>query len=134
LGGALAMLAAWVFLRKTVPVHQVYTFGAPMVGNADVAAALNREYAGKVFRYVNSPDPVPLLPMMSLIANDFQHCDKAMPLGDAAAAADLLAYAKQLGGGVINGVLSGNIADEAWGAIKGRLEAHLLNDYRKLIG
>jgi hypothetical protein len=134
LGGALALLAAWLFLRRTVPVHQVYTFGAPMVGNKDVADAFNREYAGKVFRYVNPPDPVPLLPMMSLVANDFMHCDKAMPLGDAAGAANLLAYAKQLGGSVVGGVLRGNIADEAWGAIKGRITAHLLDDYRKLIG
>lgn len=134
LGGALAMLAAWLFLRRTVPVHQVYTFGAPMVGNRDVADAFNREYAGKVFRYVNSPDPVPLLPMMSLVANDFTHCDRAMPLGDVAGAANLLAYAKQLGGGVIEGALSGKIADEVWGEIKGRITAHLLDDYRKLIG
>jgi hypothetical protein len=134
LGGALALLAAWLFLRKTVPVHQVYTFGGPMVGNKDVADAINREYAGKVFRYVNSPDPVPLLPMMSLLANDFSHCDKAMPLGDSAEAANLLAYAKQLGGGVAGGILSGHVADEAWKTIQGRLVSHLLNDYLKLIG
>src|SRR5262245_15295725 len=134
LGGALALLASWLFLRKTVSVHQVYTFGAPMVGNKDVADAINREYAGKVFRYINSPDPVPLLPMMSLVANDFVHCDKAVPLGDAAGAADLLAFAKQLGGGVVGGVLSGNIADQAWGAVQQRLAAHLLDDYCKLIG
>lgn len=134
LGGALALLAAWLFLRRTVAVHQVYTFGAPMVGNKDVADALNREFAGKVFRYVNSPDPVPLLPMMSLVANDFMHCDKSMPLGDASSAKDLLAYAQQLGGRVIGGVVSGNIMDEAWGAIKGRIMAHFLDDYRKLIG
>jgi hypothetical protein len=134
LGGALAVLAAWLFLRRTVPVHQVYTFGGPMVGNKDVADALNREYAGKVFRYVNAPDPVPLLPMMSLVASDYTHCDKAIPLGDAAGAANLLAFAQQLGGGVVDGVLSGNIADKAWGEIKGRIMAHLLDDYRKLIG
>jgi hypothetical protein len=133
LGGALALLAAWLFLRRTVAVHQVYTFGAPMVGNKDVADALNREFAGKVFRYVNSPDPVPHLPMMSLVANDFMHCDKAMPLGDSAGAADLLAFLKQLGSGVMGGVLSGNIADEAWGAVKGRIAAHLLDDYHKVI-
>src|SRR5262245_22240889 len=100
LGGALALLAGWLFLRRTVPVHQIYTFGAPMVGNKDVADALNREYAGKIFRYVNSPDPVPLLPMMSLVANDFTHCDKAICLGDAAGSANLLAYARKLGAGV----------------------------------
>jgi triacylglycerol lipase len=134
LGGALALLAAWLFLRRTVGVHQVYTFGAPMVGNKDVADAINREYAGKVFRYVNGPDPVPLLPMMSLVANDFTHCDTAVSLGEAGGAADLVAFCRQLGGGVVGGVISGNISDEVWGAIKGRVAAHLLDDYRKLIG
>lgn len=133
LGGALALLAAWLFLRRTVSVHQVYTFGAPMVGNKDVADALNREFAGKIFRYVNAPDPVPLLPMMSLVAHDFTHCDTAIPLGDAAGANDLLALVKQIGSGVIGGVLSGRIADKAWGAITARISAHFMDDYRKLI-
>ena len=63
------MLAAWLFHRKMISVHQIYTFGGPMVGNADAAQAINREFKGKVFRFVNVPDPVPRLPMMSLIAN-----------------------------------------------------------------
>src|SRR5262245_5132499 len=86
LGGALALLAAWRFKRKFVPVHQVYTFGAPMVGNAEVAQAIDREFPDKVFRYVNSADPVPRLPTVSLIANAYGHCQKEMLLSTAAAA------------------------------------------------
>jgi triacylglycerol lipase len=33
LGGALALLAAWRLERQGVPVHQVVTFGSPMIGN-----------------------------------------------------------------------------------------------------
>jgi predicted lipase len=62
LGGALALLAAWRFKRKFVPVHQVYTFGAPMIGNDLAAQAFDRELPDRIFRYVNSPDPVPMLP------------------------------------------------------------------------
>ncbi|MFO0935385.1 MAG: hypothetical protein U0798_02585 [Gemmataceae bacterium] len=69
-----------LFLRKTIAVHQIYTFSAPMVGNS-VADAFAREYPGQIFRYVNGPDPIPLLPMLSLIANDFSQVDKHMPLG-----------------------------------------------------
>lgn len=134
LGGALAILASWLFLRKTVPVHQVFTFGAPMVGNKDAADAVNREYAGRMFLYVNATDPVPLLPMLSLVANDFKHCDRVVILGDSAGAANLLAFARQLGGGIVDGVLKGSIADEAWNAVKSHITAHLLDDYRKLIG
>jgi hypothetical protein len=134
LGGALALLAAWLFKRKFLAVHQVYTFGAPMVGNKVVAEAIGREFPGKIFRYVNPPDPVPLLPMMSLVANDYLHCDKLVPLADAGGSADLIEFVRALAGQAVGGVLSGNISDELWGAVKGRVAAHLLDDYRKLIG
>jgi hypothetical protein len=133
LGGALALLAAWLFTRQTIVPHQVYTFGAPMVGNQPVADAFTRELGGKIFRYVNSPDPVPLLPMMSLVANEFIHCDKLIPLGPAESAADLIAYLQSSAGEVAGGVLSGDITEKVWGAIKGKVTAHLLTDYRNLL-
>ncbi len=133
LGGALALLAAWLFKRQFVNVHQVVTFGAPMVGNADVSAAFNREFGGKITRYVNGPDPVPLLPMMSLLTNDYAHCDTVKVLGDGAAA-DLLNYLRSAGGQVAEAVWTGQAADAVWGLVQGRVSAHLLTDYRKLIG
>jgi hypothetical protein len=134
LGGALALLGAWLLKRKFLDVHQVYTFGAPMVGNKAVAAALDREFPGKIFRYVNSPDPVPLLPMMSLVSNEFAHCDKPMALGATEEAANLIAYLSSSAGEVAGGVLAGDVADRVWGAVKGKVLAHLLDDYRKLLG
>ena len=131
LGGALALLASWLFVRKTVNVHQTYTFGAPMVGNKDVAQAINRELPGKIFRYANAPDPVPLLPMMSMIANDYLHCDKLVVLGDAGGNANALEFFKQMAGGAATGLLHGTLADEFWTAVKGRIAAHMLDDYRK---
>ena len=65
LGGALATMAAWLFTNKTMKPHQVYTFGAPMVGNKVVAEALEKELGKRLARYANGPDPVPFLPMMS---------------------------------------------------------------------
>ena len=46
LGGALALFAAWLFKRRFVPVHEVCTFGAPMIGNREACAAFDREFAG----------------------------------------------------------------------------------------
>jgi triacylglycerol lipase len=134
LGGALALLGSWLFLRKTIPVTAVYTYGAPMVGNNVVAEAFNREYAGKIFRYVNAADPVPLLPMMSLIANDFSHCETGVPLGDGSAADSALAMMQDLASQIGQAVFSGYIMDSVWKALKGRVDAHLLTDYRKLLG
>ncbi|MGL4550555.1 MAG: lipase family protein, partial [Gemmataceae bacterium] len=47
LGGALALLAGWLFLRRTVGVHQIYTYGGPMIGNDEAAKAFNKELGGK---------------------------------------------------------------------------------------
>jgi triacylglycerol lipase len=134
LGGALTMLCSWLLLRKTVNIHQIYTFGAPMVGNKVVAEAFDREFSGKLFRYVNSPDPVPLLPMMSVTSNEFAHGEKLMLLGDAAQAANLFDYIRSSAGDAASLVISGEIGEKLWDAIKGKIVAHLLNDYRQLIG
>jgi hypothetical protein len=133
LGGALALLAAWLFLRRTISPHQVYTFGAPMIGNAEAAKAFDREFPGKIFRYVNTPDPVPLLPMMSLVSNDYAHCEKVMSLGDTEAAANLFAYLRSSAGEAVTGLLTGDVANKVWGGIKTKLIAHLLPDYMGLI-
>lgn len=135
LGGALALLGAWLFKRKFLNVHQVVTFGAPMVGNAEVAAAFAREFPGKIFRYINAPDPVPLLPMASLMANSYQHCDQAMSLGEAGTGAgSAVEFVNQMATGAVDGLLTGTLADEFWAAVRGRVAAHLMTDYRKLIG
>src|SRR5262245_12493654 len=69
LGGALALLASWRLHRNVMQIQQLYTFGAPMVGNVEAVQAFNREFAGKIYRYVNYHDIVPKLPTVSLLAN-----------------------------------------------------------------
>ncbi|HEY1377647.1 MAG TPA: lipase family protein [Gemmataceae bacterium] len=124
LGGALALLAAWLFQRKFISVHQIYTYGAPMIGNTLASQAFGREFAGKVYRYVNSTDPVPKLPSVSLLANDYGHCDKEMLLG-AAAAAEAVAAA--------GGPLSVAEIETLWQSAQQRVASHSLTHYRELI-
>ncbi|MCU0704994.1 MAG: lipase family protein [Fimbriiglobus sp.] len=134
LGGALAMLASWLFFRKTMKPHQTYTFGAPMVGNKVVAEAFEREFGKKISRFANGPDPVPLLPMMSLAANDFVHPGQPLPAGAVDATANLISYLAEAAGSMVQGVLSLDIKERVWGAVMARVNAHLMPDYRKLIG
>jgi predicted lipase len=134
LGGALALLAAWRFKRKFVPVHQVYTFGAPMIGNDLAAQAFDRELPDGVFRYVNSPDPVPMLPTISLIANHYCHCGRELVVGTVVAAESAGAFLKQMAGKTVDGVLQGTLIDDVWNGLHGRLSAHFLDNYKKLIG
>jgi hypothetical protein len=134
LGGALAVLSGWMFHRKFVPVHQIYTYGGPMVGNAEASKAVDREFKGKIYRYVNLPDLVPRLPTMSLLANEYVHCEKEMGLGTALeGAASALDYLKQLGSKAIDGLLNATLMDDLWGHVQQRLSAHEITNYAKLI-
>ena len=95
LGGALALLASWRLRRNFVTVHEVVTFGAPMIGNEATARAFEQEFAGKIFRYVNFEDPVPLLPTISLVANTYAHCQSEVSLAAMAAVASALDTLKE---------------------------------------
>jgi triacylglycerol lipase len=130
LGGALAMLAAWTFKRRFINVHQIYTYGAPMIGNAAASEAFDKAFPDKVYRYVNCTDPVPKLPTMSLVANDYGHCLKEIALGEAAGSLDV---AKAFAGQAVEGLLNASIVTEIWASIQARVAAHGLDNYRKLL-
>jgi triacylglycerol lipase len=133
LGGALALLAAWLFLRRMIPVHQIYTFGGPMIGNQLAVTAFDREFAGKIFRYVNLPDPVPKLPTVSLIANQYEHCQREITLGVAGAAGAAADFFHELGNKTVNGILNATLLDDLWIGLKERIGAHSMVSYRKLL-
>jgi len=63
LGGALATLCA-LDIQYNLPDKEVscYTYGSPKVGNGDFIASYNRRVP-KTYRFVNSADKVPLLPV-----------------------------------------------------------------------
>jgi len=128
LGGALALLAGWRFKRKFVSVHQICTFGAPMVGDADASAAIDREFGKKIYRYVNDQDPVPCLPTVSLMANKYGHCQKEVLLGAAAATANGSAFA-ELAKKAAGGALEGSLIDDLWKIVHLRIGAHAMAVY-----
>jgi pimeloyl-ACP methyl ester carboxylesterase len=132
LGGALALLAAWLFKRRFVPVHEVCTFGAPMIGNRAACAAFDREFAGRIFRYVNGRDPVPKLPTLSLVANEFLHVKEERLLG-AEPMTGLGDVVGTVAAKAAGGLLSGNLVDEAWGQLNKEVASHFLDRYRDLL-
>ncbi len=134
LGGALALLAGWLFTRKMISVHQIVTFGAPMIGNQLAVDAINNEFAGKIFRYVNTPDPVPLLPMYSLVANEFVHCDTECKLAESGSDDPSAAFIQSLAKSAVDKLLSATLIDDIWKGIEGRISAHGMDNYRKLLG
>lgn len=125
LGGALALLAGWLFIRRFVNVHQIYTFGGPMIGNKDAVAAFNAELKGKIFRYVDPRDPVPQLPTMSLVANEFDHCLTQIALGDVEPGG----FWSNFAAGVLGDALTGGSVDVAWNYVKARVDAHSMTTY-----
>lgn len=122
LGGALALLASWRLERAGFPVHQVYTFGAPMIGNAAAAAAFEKALAGRIFRVVDIKDVVPKLPTISLTSNLYEHCQQEVVLGGGEPAtlpADLAP----------GETISPEAAPGVWAAVLGQIEAHFMNNY-----
>ena len=129
LGGALAMLSAWLFDRKFYSVHQVYTYGAPMIGNSVASAAFDKAFPKKIYRFVNRPDPVPKLPTMSLVANDYTHGLEEIALGPTDAAGSTL----EMFQGIAGRTLNGEIINDIWKNVLARVSAHGLDNYRKLL-
>jgi hypothetical protein len=129
LGGALALLASWRFLQQFLPVHEVCTFGAPMVGNDAAAQAFQRELPGKIFRYVDAMDIVPKLPTISLIANAYTHCLAEQVLGGSAtadaadAAAALHALSER------SAEAQGLPIEGLWTCVKDRIAHHMVASY-----
>jgi hypothetical protein len=134
LGGALAQLAAWLCDRRGIPVHQVYTFGAPMIGNDAAAKAFDKAFPNMIFRYVDTSDPIPKLPTVSLAANDYCHCDKEMGVGVAAAGVgSALEFFGQMAKKTATGIVSGTLLDDFWQGVVGRINCHSMDNYRKQI-
>lgn len=133
LGGAVALICSWVMQRHFLSVHQVYTYGGPMIGNKLATAAYDKEFAGRVFRYVNAPDPVPLLPTISLIANEYVHCQKECFLGESSSPEAALSQFKTFAGRTVNGLLQGTLVNDLWKLVTDRVTAHLMPSYHTLL-
>jgi len=132
LGGSLALLAAWLFYRKFITVHQIYTFGGPMIGNEVAAKAIDKAYPNKIFRYVDLVDPIPKLPMISLADNDFIHCEREIGLGEAEqSVTSAVAFFSGLASQTATGLLNATLVDNIWKGVLARLNAHSLENYLK---
>lgn len=130
LGGGIALLAAWRFQRHFIPIHEVVTFGAPMIGNAPAAQAFEREFPNRIFRYVDIEDPVPLLPTVSLVANAYAHCLNEVRLQGPNPKAFAQALG-DLGRTAVEGLLSASLVDELWRLLHQRIQAHLIPNYQE---
>jgi hypothetical protein len=130
LGGAIALLAAWRFERQFLKVHQVYTFGAPMIGNAAAAAAFQKQFPGRIFRCIDPGDPVPKLPTLSLTSNEYSHCLEEIVLG-AATTGDAL---QSVAGQAVDRILDATVIDEIWGKLIKTVDSHLMGNYLQRIG
>jgi hypothetical protein len=131
LGGALALMAAWRLQRNFLAVHEIITFGAPMIGNDTAARAFELEFSGKIFRYVDLEDVVPHLPSVSLLANAYTHClnEVALSAVQAAVAASGLAALKESSPNAGAGLDAGMI-DQVWGLVKSRIASHMISNYQ----
>lgn len=126
LGGALAMLAAWRLQRQMIPVHNVYTFGAPMVGNDVAAKAFEKEFPHRIYRYVDGGDMVPTLPTVSMFSNEYWHCLTEVVVGGTAHASDTI---KALASGSPEVSMSQAVMDGVWTKATSGIQKHLMGNY-----
>ncbi len=128
LGGALALLCAWRMHQQFIPIHQVCSFGAPMIGNQAAADAFAREFPNQIFRYVDAGDLVPKLPMMSLLHNDYNHCEREIVVGESqlmTAAKVISTVAVQ----TVDGMIDTGAVDLIWGELRKGMPSHLMGNY-----
>lgn len=128
LGGAIALFAGWMCHRSFINVHQISTYGAPMIGNQAACQAFAKDFKHKIYRYVNTTDPVPKLPTVSLIANSYGHVDQQVMMG--AAGGDLF---QGFVGKAADGLLNATLIDDLWKQITGLVNAHLMPSYHELL-
>ena len=133
LGGSLALLAAWRLQRNFLPVHEIVTFGGPMIGNEAAARAFEQEFAGKIFRYVNLEDPVPLLPSVSLVANTYAHCQSEVSMSALQAVASALDALQQSAGSAADRLLEASQIEHVWNVVQGRISAHFIDHYQERV-
>lgn len=126
LGGSLATLAAWRLERNAIPVHQVYTFGAPMIGNDTAAAGFEKQFAQRVFRYIDVDDVVPKLPTISLTSNTYGHCPQECKLGDGPGR-DIPTELAPGGDIPPTGIAA------VWGFVMSQVSSHLMSNYIKRV-
>jgi len=132
LGGAIALLAAWRLQRQFVAIHEIVTFGAPMIGNDVAAKAFEQEFEGKLFRYVDLEDPVPLLPSVSLVANTYAHSQAEVALA-ATKVASVLETLQKGTGAAVQGLLDATLIDELWGMVQNRIGSHFISNYQSKV-
>lgn len=66
LGAALAVLAAARWREADKPVHGLYTFGAPRVGDRVFERTFNQDFGARHFRFVNNSDLVTRVPLRAM--------------------------------------------------------------------
>ena len=128
LGGAVALLAAWRLHQKFISIHRIVTFGAPMIGNNAAALAFQREFGGRIIRYVDHSDMVPRLPTMSLLSNEYDHVQREIILGQESdsTVAGLMDAATH---NSADGEIDESIANNLWGELHSGISSHLMGNY-----
>src|SRR5262249_31940385 len=71
---------------------------------------------------------------MSLIANQYGHCNKEMGLGaEVAAAGGAGAFFQLMASKAVDGMLNATLIDDIWKGLQERVGAHAMENYRNLV-
>ena len=100
-----------------------------MIGNEAAKQAYAKVFPNRIFRFIDERDMVPLLPTVSLLTNEYQHCMAEVLLKAASADAASTGIVQDLAKKTQDGILSATLADELWGRMRSGVECHLMGNY-----
>jgi hypothetical protein len=72
--------------------------------------------------------------MYSLVANEFAHCAEERILGAQESEGGESQLEWSLARGVVDGVINATLLETIWDSVQGRVAAHGMDYYRKLLG
>ena len=104
-----------------------------MIGNDAAAKALEQEFSGKIYRFVDLEDVVPHLPSVSLLANAYKHCLNEIVMSApevAMAAADGLKSLVSSTESPSGQNIDSNEAEHVWGMVQARIASHMIGNYQ----
>jgi hypothetical protein len=90
--------------------------------------AFAREFPDQIYRYVDAGDLVPRLPLISLLNNDYDHCQREIVVCQS----NLLTADKvisDVAATTVDGAIDSHIVDAVWGEIRKGMPSHLMDNY-----
>ena len=106
---------------------------APMIGNEAAARAFEQEFAGKILRYVNFEDPVPLLPSNQPGRQYVCSLPERGLAGRRGGCGVASICSRRSAGSAVDRLIEASQIDHLWRVVQSRISAHFIDHYQERV-